>query len=175
MSYDNTFGGHSLAPLRYQGMGGVYALGLRSDGMAELQRELQRLGYLMPGSGPYGADGRFGPRTATALRGAARYVGWTQDAYSPSGAAEAHSGEVTVPDALLNRLRSASPDPSAPYESARDEGRLPSAASMPGSGASSRMSKRRMWLVGGAAGALVLGGLWWRSRKSDRATGAALS
>ena len=115
MSYDNAPGGLPLVGLGLGGLGDIYPIGDRSDGIRVVQVQLQRLGYLQPGSGAYGADGFFGPRTATALRGAAGYVEWTDAPYTPAAAAEMRSGDVTIPQALIERLRHASPDASAPY------------------------------------------------------------
>lgn len=116
MSYYSTIGGSAgFGGFGYYGLGDSHPIRQFDDGMQALQRELQRLGYLAAGGGVYGADGKFGPRTATALRGAARYVGWTDAAYSPSDAGEKRSGTVTVPEDLVDRLRAASPDPNAPH------------------------------------------------------------
>lgn len=116
MSYLSTVGGGaSFGGFGYYGLSGTYPVQQESEGVQELQRELQRLGYLQRGTGVYGADGRFGPRTATALRSAARYVGWTDAPYSPSNAGEMRSGNVTIPDDLMDRLRAARPDPDAPH------------------------------------------------------------
>jgi hypothetical protein len=118
MTYISGFGGPLAvagAGLGYHSLSGTFPIRQEASGMRDLQQQLQRLGYLQGGAGVYGADGKFGPRTATALRGAASYVGWTGAAYSPSNAGEMRSGEVTVPDDLIDRIRAARPNPSAPY------------------------------------------------------------
>lgn len=116
MSYYSAVGGSAgFSGFGYIGLSGTFPIREPDASMRDLQRELQRLGYLQPGSGVYGADGEFGPRTATALRGAARYVGWTDAPYSPSDAGEKRRGEVTVPEDLIDRIKAASPNPDAPF------------------------------------------------------------
>jgi hypothetical protein len=117
MSYVSDIGGAAafVGGLGYHGLSGSFPIREEASGMVTIQRELQRLGYLQSGGGAYGADGKFGPRTATALRGAAGHVGWTSAPYTPTNAGEIRSGEVTIPDDLIDRLRSASPNPSAPF------------------------------------------------------------
>lgn len=115
--YSNMGGAPAFGGFGYFGLSGSYPIRQESANMRSLQEELQRLGYLAPGAGVYGADGKFGPRTATALQGAARYVGWTSAPYTPSNAGELRSGNVTVPDDLIDRLRAARPDPNAPHAS----------------------------------------------------------
>lgn len=117
MSYLSGFGGAAAlgAGIGYYGLSGTFPIRQQDSSMRGIQEQLQRLGYLQPGTGVYGADGKFGPRTATALRGAAAYVGWTGAAYTPANAGELTSGSVTVPDDLVDRLRAARPNPSAPY------------------------------------------------------------
>lgn len=118
MSYYSMMGGApAFGGFGYFGLSGTYPIRQQNADMASLQEELQRLGYLAPGAGVYGADGKFGPRTATALQGAARYVGWASAPYSPGNAGELRSGSVTVPDDLIERLRAARPDPNAPHAS----------------------------------------------------------
>lgn len=120
MSYDTriattrAFGGFG-----YESLSGTFPVQKVSSKVRDLQEDLQRIGYMQGGSGIYGADGRFGPRTATALRAAARYVGWSDAPYSPTNAAELRSGEVTIPDPLIELINSASPNPNAPYAEGR--------------------------------------------------------
>ena len=121
MSYETSYGGRAaFGGFGYEGLSGTYPVQSVSPGIREVQEELQRLGYMRSGTGIYGADGRFGPRTAASLRTAARYVGWTEDAYTPSDAAERRSGEVTIPDDLIERLKSAVPNPRAPHAGGSD-------------------------------------------------------
>lgn len=120
MSYDTTIGGHhSFGGFGYESLSGMYPVQSVSAGVREVQRELQRLGYMPRGTDIYGADGRFGPRTATALRAAAGYVGWGEEPYTPPNAAELRTGEVTIPDDLIERLKSAVPNPTAPHADGR--------------------------------------------------------
>lgn len=95
----------------YYGLGADYPIGSQSQDITAMQRELQRLNFLDSGTGRFGADGYWGPRTAGALQGAARYVGYDSAAYSPADADRMRSGTVTVPDDLLDRLRAAAPAP----------------------------------------------------------------
>ena len=95
----------------YYGLGANYTIGNKSESVVVMQQELQRLNFLGAGTQRFGADGYWGPRTAAALQGAARYVGYDGAAYSPSDADRRRSGTVTVPDDLLDRLRAASPAP----------------------------------------------------------------
>jgi len=97
----------------YYGLGADYRIGARVTAVQTLQRELQRLNFLGAGTGRSGADGYWGPRTATALAAAARYVGYAGSPFLPESAdvASPPPASVTVPDDLLTRLRSASPAP----------------------------------------------------------------
>lgn len=116
MSYYSTGGGAAgFGGFGYHSLAGEYPVQRANSDMRDLQQELQRLGYLQSGAGVYGADGKFGPRTATALRGVARYVGWSDAAYSPANAGELSSGTVTIPDDLIERIRAARPDPNGPH------------------------------------------------------------
>lgn len=169
MSYESGFGG--LASFHggfgYYGLSGIYPIRQPDAGMRDLQQQLQRLGYLQQGGGIYGADGKFGPRTANALRSAAAYVGWTGAAYSPSDAAEKRSGTVTVPDDLLQRLRSASPNPNAPFASGDpvpapdapaepdEERRVIGPHLDPKPAAAGRSDDK--WIIAAVAGAAILG------------------
>lgn len=95
-------------------LGETYSINwTRGDvGVRQLQQELQRLGFLGPGTGEFGADGKWGPRTEMALRSAARYVGWEEGSYTAAYANQRHSaGTVEVPDELIVRLREAQPAP----------------------------------------------------------------
>lgn len=98
--------------MAYYGLGADLTIRQRDSDTAALQHELQRLGFLVEGTGRFGADGIWGERTAGALRAAARYVRWTQAPYSPPDADRLRSGTVRVPDDLISRLRSARPAPS---------------------------------------------------------------
>lgn len=104
LSYISSFSGS---------LGAVFPVGPVDDGIRALQRELVRLGYLQNNTGPFGADGFWGPRMALALRQAAAYVGWTEDPYLPANADSLRRGEVTIPDELIARIRAAAPDPNA--------------------------------------------------------------
>ena len=95
--------------MAYYGLGADLTIRRRDSDTAALQHELQRLGFLVAGTGSSGADGIWGGTTAAALQAAARHVRWTEAPYSPSNAATARSGTVRVPDDLLSRLRSARP------------------------------------------------------------------
>lgn len=111
MTYQ-TIGGPGLqGGFGYYGLGADYTIGDKSEDIAAMQRELQRLNFLGAGEQRFGADGYWGPRTANALQGAARYVGYDGAAYSPADADRRRSGTVTVPDDLLDRLRAATPAP----------------------------------------------------------------
>jgi peptidoglycan hydrolase-like protein with peptidoglycan-binding domain len=112
MSYQ-IYAGQMYGGFGYTGLGSDFRIGVAEDGMRALQRELARLGYLQNDTSAFGADGKFGSRTATALRSAARYVGYTADPYTPADADRRSSGTVSVPDDLIARIRAASPDPMA--------------------------------------------------------------
>jgi len=73
------------------------------DGVRIIQTQLQRLGFLAPGTGPTGVDGKWGVRTENAMRAAAQYVGYTGTPYTVSGTT------VTVPDDLMNLIQNAPP------------------------------------------------------------------
>lgn len=114
MSYASDMGGlGTFGGFGYFGLGAEYQIGSRVTAVQSLQRELQRLHFLASGSGRSGADGYWGPRTATALAAAARYVGFTGAPYTPESGdvARPPPSSVTVPEDLLTRLRSASPAP----------------------------------------------------------------
>jgi len=118
MTYYSPVGGSAgFGGLGYHSLGAGFPIREEAPGMEAVQRQLQRLGYLRPGTGVFGADGVFGPRTATALAAAAAYVDWTGDAYTPTDADRMRSGTVTVPDDLVRRLAAARPNPSAPHAS----------------------------------------------------------
>lgn len=122
MSYYSSVGGSAgFGGAGYYSLSGTYPIRETAAGVRDVQRELQRLGYLQAGSGVYGADGKFGPRTATALRGAAGYVGWRDAPYTPTNAGELREGSVQIPDDLVERLRSAAPNPRAPFASGQAE------------------------------------------------------
>jgi hypothetical protein len=113
MAYHSSMGGLTAHTngFGYYGLSGAYPIGGRSDDVLTMQRELQRLNFLEPGSGRFGADGYWGPRTAKALQDVARYVGYESAPYDPPNADQLRSGTVTVPDDLLDRMRGASPAP----------------------------------------------------------------
>ena len=98
--------------MAYEALGATLAIRQRDEDTASLQHELQRLGFLVEGTGRFGADGIWGERTAGALRAAARYVRWGEPPYSPPDADRMRRGTVTVPDDLIARLREARPAPS---------------------------------------------------------------
>lgn len=126
MSYETLAGGGIFGGFGYEGLSGTFPVQSENEGVREVQQELQRLGYMPAGQTIYGADGRFGPRTATALRAAARYVGWTDAPYTPSNAAELRSGSVDIPEDLISRLKSAVPNPNAPHGDGSPEPAAPS-------------------------------------------------
>lgn len=126
MSYETLAGGGIFGGFGYEGLSGTFPVQSENEGIREVQQELQRLGYMPAGQTIYGADGRFGPRTATALRAAARYVGWTDAPYTPSNAAELRSGSVDIPEDLISRLKSAVPNPNAPHGDGSPEPAAPS-------------------------------------------------
>lgn len=114
MSYATNMGGlGTYGGFGYHGLGAEYRIGTQLTAVQTLQRELQRLNFLAAGSGRAGADGYWGPRTATALAAAARYVGYAGAPYTPESAdvSRPPPAAVTVPDDLVTRLRSASPAP----------------------------------------------------------------
>lgn len=114
MSYLTSFGGHrGFGGFGYGSLGSTFSIGPVNESLRSLQRELARLGYLQSDTGPFGADGYWGPRTALALRQAATYVRWTDAPYSPANADSLRRGTVEVPDDLIARIRAASPDPNA--------------------------------------------------------------
>lgn len=104
LSYISSFSG---------ALGAVFPIGPVDDGIRGLQRELVRLGYLQNNTGPFGADGYWGPRMALALRQASAYVGWTEEPYAPANADSLSRGQVTIPDELIAMIRAAAPDPNA--------------------------------------------------------------
>lgn len=59
-----------------EGLGAAFTLAV-NEGMRSIQQDLQRLGLLDPGTGPTGADGRWGANTATAIGTAATRMGYT--------------------------------------------------------------------------------------------------
>lgn len=73
------------------------------DGVRIIQSQLQRLGFLAPGTGRTGADGKWGPRTELAMQNAARYVGYTGAPFTVEGTT------VTVPDDLMYAIQNAPP------------------------------------------------------------------
>lgn len=91
----------------YYGLGATMSATANDPVLQSVQRELARLGYLQQDTSIWGADGLWGPRTSSAMRSAARYVGWTAEPYTESG------GRVTISDELITLLRNAQPDPSA--------------------------------------------------------------
>lgn len=107
--------------ISFSGLGEVMTVNLRTgdERVRSLQTELARLGFLESDTTSAGIDGKWGPRTETGLRNAARYVRYTSQPFTRSGST------VTVPDELISMLRSASPAPSG------TEGRVPSAALAP--------------------------------------------
>lgn len=95
------------------GLGAAFPAGTRSEPLRALQRELARLGFLASGGGSDGADGLWGPRTAGALRSAARQVGWRGAPYSPMTADSMRSGTVSVPDDFVRAISTATPQAGA--------------------------------------------------------------
>lgn len=108
--YESVRGGvGTMGGFGYYGLGGTYTIDhVRGDEQVrELQQELQRIGLLAPGTGPEGADGKWGPRTKTNWRLAARMAGWQGDPYEEQCSnADCTRGEVTVPDDLIERVKS---------------------------------------------------------------------
>jgi len=94
--------------ITFSGLGEVMTVNLRTgdERVRALQTELARLGFLESDSSSAGIDGKWGPRTETALRNAARYVNYSATPFTRS------SSRVTVPDELLGLIRAASPAPS---------------------------------------------------------------
>lgn len=173
MSYLTRFGGQrGFGGFGYGSLGSTFSIGPVSEPLRSLQRELARLGYLQRDSGPFGADGYWGPRTALALRQAATYVRWTDAPYTPTNADSLRRGTVEVPDDLIARIRAASPDPNATR--AGDEASAPSITDPvePGTAPSAppvdQGSTGRPWLVpvavlGGAT--LLAVAAWWGTRR----------
>lgn len=93
--------------LSFSGLGAAFTVDLRSGdaGIRGVQQELSRLGFLESDESAFGIDGKWGPRTESAIRSAARYVGYSGTPYRRSGST------VTIPDELLALLRLASPAP----------------------------------------------------------------
>ena len=119
MSYFSPVGGSAgFGGFGYAGLGADFPVREEDSDMQSLQQQLQRLGYLQAGAGIFGADGKFGPRTATALRGAASYVGWTGAVYTPTNADRLQSGTVSIPDDLIRRIEAGRPNPQAPHYAA---------------------------------------------------------
>jgi peptidoglycan hydrolase-like protein with peptidoglycan-binding domain len=89
----------------YGGIGSTANVNLTSgdDGVRIIQTQLQRIGFLAPGTGPTGVDGKWGVRTEAAMRAAAQYVGYTGTPYTLSG------NTITVPDDLMGLLQNAPP------------------------------------------------------------------
>lgn len=108
--YESVSGGvGTMGGFGYYGLGATYNIDhVRGDEQVrELQQELQRIGLLAPGTGAEGADGKWGPRTKTNWRLAARMAGWQGDPYEEKCAnADCTRGEVTVPDDLIERVKS---------------------------------------------------------------------
>lgn len=181
MSYASGTGGlGTFGGFGYYGLGAAFTIDWvrGNDEVRDLQRELQRLRFLEPGLGAFGADGKWGPRTETALRAAARYVGWEGDAYTADYGQDRKTGTVDVPDDLIERIRAASPAPAgtpgalvgpqpipatAPVEPAPEE--LPPVRP---SAERSEAGWLPAALIGG--GVLAVGAaLWWGMRKPKRA------
>jgi hypothetical protein len=59
-----------------EGLGAAFTLAV-SEGLRSIQEDLQRLGLLDPGTGPTGADGRWGANTSVAIGTAAMRMGYT--------------------------------------------------------------------------------------------------
>lgn len=127
--YESVSGGvGTMGGFGYYGLGATYNIDhVRGDEQVrELQEELQRVGLLAPGTGSEGADGKWGPRTKTNWRLAARMAGWQGEPYEEKCAnSDCSRGEVTVPDDLIERVKSL-PRLSAEQISALRRGKTPS-------------------------------------------------
>lgn len=152
-----TFGGFG-----YYGLSGALPIMRRDEDTLELQQELVRLRFLQPTQDRFGADGIWGPRTAGALMSAARYVNWTSAPFSPPNADQMRSGQVSVPDDLIERLRAASP---APHGTPGSVGTEPPAAeppvepvpdALPSPAATMRAPQSSGWVPAAAIGGVVL-------------------
>jgi peptidoglycan hydrolase-like protein with peptidoglycan-binding domain len=177
MTYQTQMGGAgSFGGFGYYGLGATYTIGSSNSPVRTMQHELQRLNFLQSGTDRFGADGRWGPRTANALQSAARYVGYEDAAYTPSNADQLQSGSVTVPDDLLDRLRAASPAPpgtpgsvsdqsggngTSPVDPMRDDGEMLVTATA---------TERSNWVpaavIGG--GVILMGAYMWYQMKPKR-------
>ena len=108
--YESVAGGvGTMGGFGYYGLGATAEIDhVRGDDTVRgLQEELQRIGLLAPGTGAEGADGKWGPRTKTNWRLAARMAGWQGDAYEEKCAnADCTRGTVDVPDDLVERVKS---------------------------------------------------------------------
>lgn len=108
--YESVAGGvGTMGGFGYHGLGATFDINhvTGDPGVRELQEELQRIGLLAPGTGPTGADGKWGPRTKTNWGLAARMSGWKGEAYEESCAnRDCTRGTVTIPDDLFERVKS---------------------------------------------------------------------
>lgn len=176
--YESVSGGvGTMGGFGYYGLGATYDINYArgDEGVRELQRELQRIGLLAPGTGATGADGKWGPRTKTNWGLAARMAGWQGEPYEEKCAnAECSRGTVTVPDDLIERIKSlpkltpeqiaalrkgkTPPEEGGPREPAPDLTAQPAARVTEGP-----PSEDKGWIpaavIGG--GVLLVGGLVW--------------
>lgn len=136
-----------------------------------VQTELARLGFLFNEASREGIDGKWGPRTALALRFAAQYVGWTgphviESPRPPSGSGARWRYEV--PDALVERLQAAPPAPPGTLGLARDLPRETTPETPPSTG-SGEVAQAGPG-VGGILllAAVVAAGLYFGSRQKAR-------
>lgn len=184
MSYVSSTGGlGSYGGLGYYGLGATLTINWSAGntGVRDLQQELQRLRFLEPGGGEFGADGKWGPRTESAIRAAARYVGWEGDAYTAHYGSTQKTGTVDVPDDLIERLRAASPPPAGtPGTIGPSDALAPTALVEPGPEEPlvtrpSGEAAKGGWVPAAVIGGVVLvigGGIWWsmRPKKGARIT-----
>jgi hypothetical protein len=85
-----------------EGMGATFTTGTASEGMRAIQQGLQRMGLLAAGTGPTGADGLWGLRTAIALGTARTRLGRTDAPFRTMT-----RGRVDIPDDFIAAIQAA--------------------------------------------------------------------
>jgi len=181
MSYYGTVG--RGLPGFTEGMGASFPIGSPSvvpanEGLRVIQQNLQRMGVMPAGTGPTGADGRFGFHTAHALTQAGTRLGRTTPASRFTLARGGRS--VDIPDDFIAAIQAAATAPDPAHPAGPDPSTTPPLPALPsGLPATTEAtplppvveppSRTRLYLmIGGAV--VVLGGVatyaLWPAKKS---------
>jgi hypothetical protein len=160
MSYYETVGGIGLRGFS-EGMGAAFTVSTTpNEELRAIQQDLQHLNLLAPGTGPTGADGRWGLHTASALTQAKTRLHRTGVAFAVTNAGR----NITIPDDFIAAIHAAAvpiaaappvAPSSGPDATTTSPSSLPSTVVPPAIEETTEPSRMRLYVIGGSVVAIT--------------------